>query len=102
MEVPVADDAPGLAHRPMVGEPGHGLLQAAEASVSDPAFEAGEGALEGDHLTTERWPPGPPPPLPFTGERPEHDLGPERVKPGARFDHHRTHPPPPRIEHRPA
>jgi len=49
---PVADDAPALAHRPDgVGEPGHGLLQTAEAPARDPAFEAGEMAVEGHELT---------------------------------------------------
>src|SRR5437870_7318629 len=56
MEVPVADDAPALIHRPMVGEPDDGLLQTAEAPASDPAFQAGEVALEGDQHTADRRP----------------------------------------------
>src|SRR5207253_6531740 len=54
MEIPVADDAPALAHRPMVGEPGHGLLQTAEAPARDPALEAGEVAVEGHELAADR------------------------------------------------
>src|SRR3989442_12547578 len=50
MEIPVADDAPALAHRPMVGEPGHGLLQTAEAPARDPALEAGGVAVQGPEL----------------------------------------------------
>src|SRR6266571_7169484 len=102
MEVPVADDAPALIHRPMVGEPDDGLLQTAEAPASDPAFQAGEVALESDQLTADRRPAGRARRLAFTVERQEQDLGVERVKPELHLDQHRRDPEPPRIEQWPA
>src|SRR5256884_9465774 len=102
MEVPVADDAPALIHRPMVGEPDDGLLQTAEAPASDPAFQAGEVALEGDQLTADRRPAGRARRLAFTVERQGQDLGVERVKPELHLDQHRPDPEPPRTERRPA
>src|SRR5213083_1942474 len=102
MEIPVADDAPALAHRPMVGEPGHGLLQTAEAPARDPAFEAGEMAVEGHELAADRRLAGRARRLAFTVERQEQDLGVECVKPELHLDQHRRDPEPPRIEQWPA
>src|SRR3989442_15243119 len=59
MEIPVADDAPALAHRPIVGEPGHGLLQTAEAPALDPALEAGDEAPDGPGTPADRRHPTP-------------------------------------------
>src|SRR5207247_5678622 len=98
MEIPVADDAPALAHRPMVGEPGHGLLQTAEAPARDPAFEAGEMAVEGHELAADRRLAGRARRLAFTVAREEHDLGGECVKAGVHLDQHRSDPDPLRIE----
>src|SRR2546426_9582723 len=101
MEIPVADDAPALAHRPMVGEPGHGLLQTAEAPARDPALEAGEVAVEGHELAADRRLAGRARRLAFTGERPEQGLRVGRVKPELHLDPHPRDPPPPRLDERP-
>src|SRR3989454_12445479 len=97
MEIPVADDAPALAHRPMVGEPGHGLLQTAEAPARDPALEAGEGAVEGHELAADRRLAGRARRLALTVERQEPDLRVERVQPGVHLRPHRRGPQPLRI-----
>src|SRR2546428_13364978 len=102
MEVPVEEDAPALIHRPMVGKTGDGLPQTAEAPASDPAFQAGEVALESDQLTADRRPAGRARRLAFTVERQEQDLGVERVEPEPHLDQHRRDPEPPRLEQRPA
>src|SRR5262245_29401955 len=79
MEVTVADDMAMLARGPMLEEPGHGLLQAAEIAAGDPAFQAGEVAVESDRLTADRRAPGQARRLALAVERLEKNLGVERM-----------------------
>src|SRR5262245_63050478 len=90
MEVPVADHSPSLVRRPMVGQPCHGRLQAAEGAATDPALETCEVALERDRLTADLRCPDPARCLAFAVERLEQDLGVECVKPELQLDQHRS------------